>query len=728
MMRALWSGVSGLRNHQTRMDVIGNNIANVNTVGYKASRVTFQDMLSQTIQGAGSPSGTIGGTNPMQIGMGMAVATVDTIFTDGAPQATGKQTDLAVSGQGFFQLSNDDGITKTYTRDGAFDFDTEGNYVVPNTGYKVMGYQVDALGNATGAAGPIKIDKTALMPGKESTTLTYTGNLIASALASTAAANLTSATLANAAAALAATPTAANVATAVTANASVSAADKLVATTAAGLPGATAASVALAVNTNYTTAMTTTTTTATAATSALAADTAAATAAAVALATATDVLNAVNSDPGASAADKLVASTAEALPGATAASVALAVNTHLLAANTAAANAVTAEASALAADTAAAAAATPTAASVSAAVAAATGVSAADKLIASTAAGLPGATAASVALAIAANLATATTAGSALNSARQANAAAAGAAAMTSPPATAASVLAAVNADPNVSAADKAIAAAAAAITSPAATAKSVAAAMALNLTTATTAANETSTVPTSLKVYASSGSAYNLTGSFVKTGANTWDFTPIGTIVDTDGSTIANVTTTPASTPVTITFNADGSYSTSTTPYTLTITPVVPPAAASGPAAFTIIPDFSTMTQYDSTSTAMASATDGYGAGSLDKLTISSSGMFVGTYTNGVTKNLAQVALFNFNNPGGLEKTGANMYVETNNSGLATKDQTSSVNSGSLEMSNVDLAQQFSDMIVTQRGFQANSKIITTTDTMLEELVNLKR
>ncbi len=225
MMRALWAGVSGLRNHQTRMDVIGNNIANVNTVGFKASRVTFQDMLSQTLQGASGPSGTVGGTNPMQVGMGMAVASIDTIFTDGSPQATGKQTDLAISGQGFFQLSNDNGVTKTYTRDGAFDFDTEGNYVVPNTGYKVMGYQIDALGNPTGAAGPIKIDKTALMPGKESTSLTFSGNLLDSATASTAAAALTSATIAEAAAIAAAAATPQDVADAVAATPGVSAAD-----------------------------------------------------------------------------------------------------------------------------------------------------------------------------------------------------------------------------------------------------------------------------------------------------------------------------------------------------------------------------------------------------------------------------------------------------------------------------------------------------------------------
>ena len=102
MMRSLYSGVSGLKGHQTRMDVIGNNIANVNTTGFKSSRVTFADTLSQTQAGAAAPSGNLGGTNPKQIGLGVGVASIDTIFTDGSVQATGKNTDLCLSGNGLF--------------------------------------------------------------------------------------------------------------------------------------------------------------------------------------------------------------------------------------------------------------------------------------------------------------------------------------------------------------------------------------------------------------------------------------------------------------------------------------------------------------------------------------------------------------------------------------------------------------------------------------------------
>ena len=183
MMRSLYAGISGLRNHQTRMDVIGNNIANVNTVGFKGSRVTFQDMLSQTIQGASGAAGNRGGTNPMQIGLGMGLASVDTIFTDGSFQTTGKQTDLAIGGQGFFILS--DGENQIYSRAGAFDFDTAGNFLVPGTGYKVMGYKADINGviDPNQPIQSINIPVGGSMPSKVSSILTYSNNLSASATA-----------------------------------------------------------------------------------------------------------------------------------------------------------------------------------------------------------------------------------------------------------------------------------------------------------------------------------------------------------------------------------------------------------------------------------------------------------------------------------------------------------------------------------------------------------------
>ncbi|HPJ33963.1 MAG TPA: flagellar hook protein FlgE [Spirochaetota bacterium] len=138
MMRSLFSGVSGLKNHQTRMDVIGHNISNVNTYGYKATRVTFQDMLSQTISGAAKPEENRGGVNPKQVGLGMTVASIDRLFTQGSLQTTGNQTDVAISGDGFFIVA--DGDKRFYTRAGTFGLDRDGNLVNPANGLKVQGW------------------------------------------------------------------------------------------------------------------------------------------------------------------------------------------------------------------------------------------------------------------------------------------------------------------------------------------------------------------------------------------------------------------------------------------------------------------------------------------------------------------------------------------------------------------------------------------------------------
>src|SRR5690625_996037 len=104
MMRSLFAGVAGLTSHQTRMDVIGNNIANVNTIGYKKSRVTFQDMLSQTLQSGSAPSASRGGVNPQQVGLGVQLGTIDVLHTPGATEPTGVQTDMSIRGNGFFVL------------------------------------------------------------------------------------------------------------------------------------------------------------------------------------------------------------------------------------------------------------------------------------------------------------------------------------------------------------------------------------------------------------------------------------------------------------------------------------------------------------------------------------------------------------------------------------------------------------------------------------------------
>ncbi len=181
MMRSLFSGVSGLKNHQTRMDVIGHNISNVNTYGYKFSRVTFQDMLSQTLAGAAKPEEDKGGVNPRQVGLGMTIASIDRIFTQGSLQNTGNQTDLALSGDGFFILGKGD--KNFYTRAGNFTLDRDGTMVNPANGLRVKGWMAvtnergEKVVNSTGTPEDIVIPIYGKIDAKETNYVRYKCNL-----------------------------------------------------------------------------------------------------------------------------------------------------------------------------------------------------------------------------------------------------------------------------------------------------------------------------------------------------------------------------------------------------------------------------------------------------------------------------------------------------------------------------------------------------------------------
>ncbi|SDF39062.1 flagellar hook protein FlgE [Sporolituus thermophilus] len=415
MMRSLFAGVSGLRNHQTRMDVIGNNIANVNTIGFKAGRVNFQDILSQTMQGASSGIGNQGGTNPIQVGLGMSIASIDTIFTDGSFQPTGKQTDLSIQGKGFFVLSPDGGKTEVFTRAGNFDFDRLGNFIVPGTGYKVVGWKADSTGNIDtdpSKRTTIDIPVGTQMPAQATKAITFANNLSAEAATGTI--------------------------------------------------------------------------------------------------------------------------------------------------------------------------------------------------------------------------------------------------------------------------------------------------------------------VKASYDIYDNVGKRYTLAVEFTKTGDTTWDYT----VTDGNGYTVDS-----ASANGTLTFDANtGKLTAPAAPPTITIDYTTPAQTVSG-----IQLKFDQITQYGGDTTLQIVDQDGYPPGSLEGVTIDPNGVIVGRFSNGKTRNLAQVALATFNNPAGLTKIGDSLYAVSSNSGTAEIGVTGSggrgkLNPGTLEMSNVDLAQEFSNMIITQRGFQANSKIISVTDEMLQELANLKR
>lgn len=200
LVSSLFTAISGLRNHQTMLDTISNNVSNVNTIGFKAGRVMFRDMLSQTLSsGSGSDSANNrGGTNPIQTGTGVALASIDTIQTQGAMQATGIATDCSIQGDGFFVTKN--GNSLSYTRAGMFRFDSAGNLVDPN-GSQVQGWMAaqpvsnPLAKNVIDASDPTKIGNITVNSGstqkpQETLNMALTGNLDAGANA----ANLTNST------------------------------------------------------------------------------------------------------------------------------------------------------------------------------------------------------------------------------------------------------------------------------------------------------------------------------------------------------------------------------------------------------------------------------------------------------------------------------------------------------------------------------------------------------
>lgn len=409
MMRSLYAGVSGLRNHQVRMDVIGNNIANVNTVGFKAGRVTFEEAFAQTVRGPGAGNTGIGGTNPAQVGLGMNIGSIDMLFGQGNLENTGRVTDLAIQGDSFFVVS--DGEQNFYTRAGNFDLDAQGR-LVANNGYVVQGRQ-SVAGELTDTVGDIVLPFGQRASAEATATMQITGNLDA--------------------------------------------------------------------------------------------------------------------------------------------------------------------------------------------------------------------------------------------------------------------------------------------------------------------AAEDGDVRETTMTVFDEQGGQHEVTVTFTKNGANTWDFA-----IDASEGTVNGGDT------GTLTFNDDGT--------------LIGPESIDfdfTPDGFgtnqVVTLDFGTadtidgLSQFSSASTAVLSEQDGYTMGDLQQISVDQFGIISGAFTNGTTLVLGQVALADFNNPSGLFRAGDNMYAPSNNSGSAVinyagEGSQSVVTSGALEMSNVDLAQEFTNMITAQRGFQSNARVITTSDEMLQELVSLKR
>lgn len=178
-MRSLWSGVSGLQAHQVAMDVEGNNISNVNTTGFKYSRADFGTMFSQTVKIATAPTDGRGGSNPLQIGLGVSVSSTTRIHSQGPVQTTNKNTDVAINGDGFFMVSDDGGLTRYLTRSGDFKLDAYGNFV-NNAGFVVQGWNInwdDQTIDSSRSPQNIFIDPGMHIPAAKSTEVAIKANL-----------------------------------------------------------------------------------------------------------------------------------------------------------------------------------------------------------------------------------------------------------------------------------------------------------------------------------------------------------------------------------------------------------------------------------------------------------------------------------------------------------------------------------------------------------------------
>ena len=418
MLQAMLAGVASIKAQQTRMNIIGNNLANVNTTAYKGSRVTFQDMLAQTLRGAGRPGAALGGTNPVQFGLGVLIAGTDVNTEQGSLNATNRPTDFAIQGNGFFIIGN--GESEGFTRDGAFNLDANGDLVHQATGQRMLGWTAD---QATGI-----IDTN--QPVTPSSSLHI--------------------------------PIGARTAVQVTTSVDV-----------AGNLDSRAFNTAGAQSTSFTMRM-------------------------------FDTLG----------------------------------TEHMV-----------------------------------------------------------------------------------------------------------------------------------------------------------------TATV----------------TEDLVTPNQWNWTLTPSG------GDTVTGSGS--------LTFDPTSGALTAGTPGTMTVTP----PAATGIPAFTVDLDFSGISQRASDMQIQMSNQNGFAPGSLSSFSVGTDGVITGLYTNGLTRPLGQMAIAIFPNANGLERTGSNVWRETDNSGIPVIGSPRSggrgyVNSGFLEQSNIDISNEFTDLIITQRGFQANTKVVTTVDEMLQDLINMKR
>ena len=654
MMRSLFSGVSGLKNHQTRMDVIGNNISNVNTTGFKSGRVTFTDTLSQTLTGASKAAKGKGGTNPKQVGLGSVMSSIDTIFTNGSVQSTGKNTDLCLSGSGLFIVNDSSGTY--YTRNGAFEFDEAGNYVLPGSGMFVQGWMAkDGVlpeSCSDGNMENIVIPAGKLMASKATEKVKYTKNLDAS--------------------------------TSLIKGITLTYSDgtsKTLPSSSVKYDGTEIKNLALKIRTADGSVVENVT-------------------AGVSIGTTYEMDGTFTSDD---VSGTIIGMSYEKKDG-TSVILPKDISIDLDAAKASKATTDIKYTKNLDASTPLIKEITITKSNGTSEILPSSSVEYNDVTIKNLKLTIRKADGTEV------NIETANVPSGATYEMD-------GTFTGTGGPGTIIGMSYENGGNP-VNLPEDASVDFAKDDTIASATLK-----MSDGSTQVVTSGRYTTSygipVATTITVYDSLGAEHIIPLNIEKTGKNVWRASLAKTeIKETDGT----VTKLDMS-DVNIFFTESGMYKDGMGKITMT--------TKNGSEVQDITVNFTGLTQFSGSSTVNAAA-DGNAAGSLSSVSVDASGIITGTYTNGIVQYEAQVAVAQFNNAAGLTKTGNSLYQKSNNSGTATvstaADLGVTITPSALEMSNVDVANEFSDMIITQRGFQSNSKIITVSDEMLETLINMKR
>ena len=668
---SLVAGISGLKTSQVALNVIGDNLANLNTSGFKSSRVNFANELSQTMRSALAPSGGLGGRNPIQVGTGTKVSSIDKDFSQGNMSPTGRPLDLAIQGDGFFLLS--DGTQNYFSRVGSFNLDKNNDLVDSGTGLKVQG--------TSGVA--INVPVNATEAGKATTKTTISGNLnseftsgavnhvstSASAYATNGSGSTTN---------LAGTFTTAGTTTATTPNTTGIQVGDIV-----SLGGDERKVVSLVANTSIT-VDSAFTTSAAYATPAIGAGALTGSIDPAASTTVTGVGTLFTSEL--AVGDQITVSgetrTISAIASNTSLTVSAAFSNNANDTSVMTDSMAVADLNDLSVNT--------------------TDYVAGDKInivgqehdgstvsktfVYGNGAGQNGTTLGAFSTFASASFGSATasidTSGNLLLTADQAG-----------------------QSELTINIAD--------ATTNTGAT------------TFNSFAASTTGTgdvYVSSIPIFDTQGSSHLVSLSYEKTASNTWSLTP--SMKSAEGSVTTALTS--------MTFNANGSFASATGTPTITVT--YPDATTQ-----TVTLDFGTpntfggLTQFGGTGSAAAISQDGYEEGFFSSTSTNPDGTVVALFTNGKTKNVGQLQLVTFSNPAGLSTNGNNLLSPSLASGSAVlktaqSGRVGSILSGVLESSNVDIAEEFTKLIVSQRAFQANSRTITTTDEVLQELVNIVR